>query len=171
MVLAVIIGLVIVASVLIFKVVQLKKQNSTDNSITASPNTIISFKTGYELTDLPVVTFYQGSNKYHFILDTGCSRSALNPAMLEKLQYIDTPHTNNYFGVDGHSIKSGIVAIELSYKDKKYGEYFQVLKDDSAFKALKQESGITVTGLLGNSFFERYKYLIDFSEMIAYSKQ
>lgn len=171
---AVIFSLVIIGSLIIgiWFYINEHKQPPTEHSLTASTTTPtpISFKRGYELTELPVVTFYQGSNRFHFVLDTGCSMSTLNPAMLEKLEYIETPHKQSYFGIDGKSICTSIVAVELTYQDKTYGEYFQVMKSDEAFKTIKKESGVTITGLLGSSFFERYKYLIDFSEMIAYSK-
>jgi hypothetical protein len=36
--------------------------------------------------------------------------------------------------------------------------------------ALKEEYGVTVHGLLGTGFFTKYKYILDFNEMIAYSK-
>ena len=40
-----------------------------------------------------------------------------------------------------------------------YSEKFQVVDMSSAFNAIKQDTGVTIHGILGNSFFENYGYL------------
>ena len=39
-----------------------------------------------------------------------------------------------------------------------------------AFKKIKDGNGATIHGLIGNSFMQKYKYVLDFDEMVAYSK-
>ena len=34
---------------------------------------------------------------------------------------------------------------------------------------MKKEYGVTIHGLLGTGFFQKYKYVLDFNEMVAYS--
>ena len=39
---------------------------------------------------------------------------------------------------------------------------------ENAFSTIEQESGIKLHGILGNRFFEKYRYILDFKELIAY---
>ncbi len=40
----------------------------------------------------------------------------------------------------------------------------------NAFNTLKQDTGVTIHGILGNTFFEKYGYVIDYKDFIAYAK-
>ena len=57
----------------------------------------------------------------------------------------------------------------IVYKDKEYQEDFQVIDLSKAFGVIKSESGVNLHGILGNSFFQKYKYVINFDELIVYS--
>ena len=35
---------------------------------------------------------------------------------------------------------------------------------------VKAESGVNMVGIIGNEFFRKYKYVLDFDELVAYSK-
>ena len=61
------------------------------------------------------------------------------------------------------------VGLILSYKDKEYSDTFRVLDMSKSFDSLKRDYGVTVHGLLSSSFFERYKYILDYNELVAYS--
>ena len=41
---------------------------------------------------------------------------------------------------------------------------------NTVFTSIKNETGVTLHGLIGNSFMQKYKYVLDFDEMVAYSK-
>ena len=34
----------------------------------------------------------------------------------------------------------------------------------------KNDHGVTMVGILGNNFLEKYKYVLDFADFIAYQK-
>jgi hypothetical protein len=59
--------------------------------------------------------------------------------------------------------------MELGYINNKFISNFQVTNMDKAFDCIKQESGVMIHGILGTAFFEKYKYIIDFEKLIAYS--
>ena len=52
----------------------------------------------------------------------------------------------------------------------KYTGNFQVVDMTAAFDSVKAETGVTIVGILGNDFFQNYKYVLDYNTMIAYSK-
>lgn len=132
---------------------------------------VMSFKESMDLTDLPVITFYNGGNKYNFLLDTGANLSIIDASILSSLYYEELPYVGNVFGMEGIKVEVPYVRILLEYKGKYYEESFQVLDMSTAFGHVKAESGVTISGVLGNKFFKTYKYILDFDSLIAYSKK
>ena len=131
---------------------------------------VISFKESLYLTDLPIITLKQGNNKINFLLDTGSSKSVILPSICEILEYEDTGHSGTIYGMEGNVVDTKYINIDLMYNCITYTEQFQVLDMSNAFNQLKQSTGVTVHGILGNSFFEKYGYVIDFQELVAYGK-
>lgn len=130
--------------------------------------TKISFKEGLDLTELPIVTFYQGNKKLHFLLDTGSNISYINKDVLDTIEAEDLNSSSNTFGVEGSGIETRHYIIEIGYKDQLFKEEFGAVDLTSAFKAIERDSGIKLHGIIGNRFFEKYKYILDFKELIAY---
>ena len=73
--------------------------------------------------------------------------------------------------MEGNKINVSYIKASLIYKDKTYEENFQVVDMTASFNAVKAESGVTLSGILGNSFFKKYQYVLDFNSLIAYSKK
>lgn len=131
----------------------------------------ISFKTAMELLELPVITFYVGDKKLHFLLDTGSNKSIINTKVLNFIPYEDTHEKSKLFGLEGNVQETSYVNIDLLYNDKSFPTKFQSVDMSNAFRTIKKENGVTLHGILGTEFFNNYKYVIDFNELIAYSKK
>ena len=58
----------------------------------------------------------------------------------------------------------------ITRKDKSFTGIFGIVNLDTAFKDVKDQSGVQLHGILGNDFFTKYKYVLDFVELIAYNK-
>lgn len=129
----------------------------------------MSFRETMDLTGLPIVTFRQGENKFNFVLDTGAYSSIIDSRVLDKLQYTELEGKSIGYGIDGKEHHMDIVGIVLTYKDKDYSDAFRVLDMTASFDALKRDYGVTVHGLLSSAFFERYKYVLNYNELVAYS--
>jgi hypothetical protein len=131
----------------------------------------ISFREAMDLVELPVITFYNNGKKFNFLLDTGSTHSHINKAVLDCFKYETTQEMLEVMGMEGNKVTNEICQITLSYKDKEFENLFSITDLEEAFNALKAESGVQVHGILGCGFFEKYKYVLDFKEMIAYSKK
>lgn len=129
----------------------------------------MSFREAMDLTGLPIVTFKQGDKKFNFILDTGAYSSLIDSRVLCDLDYTPIKGSSVGYGIDGKEHTMERVGIVLSYKDKNYSDVFRVLDMTTSFDSFKRDFGVTVHGLLSSSFFERYKYVLDYKELIAYS--
>lgn len=128
----------------------------------------ISFKESIDLVDLPIITFKNNGKKFHFLLDTGANFSTLDSSSLKELSYLSLEDTGVYSGIDGKEAESSFVMMDISYKDKIYTDMFQVIDLEAAFNSIKTESGIKLHGIIGNSFFQKYKYVLNFDELVAY---
>ena len=130
----------------------------------------MSFRESMNLTELPVVTFYNGTNKLNFLLDTGSNMCVINSKILESLNYTRLNEKGTVHGMEGNIVDTEYVSMNFTHNDIPYTSVFQVMDMQNAFDIVKQESGVTIHGILGNKFFEEYKYVLDFKELIAYIK-
>lgn len=130
----------------------------------------MSFKESMNLTELPIVTFYNGSTKLNFLLDTGANLCVINSRIIDSLNYKKLDEKGSVFGVEGNSVDIDYISMDFTYNNKSYSSSFQVVDMQEAFDRIKQESGVTIHGILGSKFFEEYKYVLDFKELIAYTK-
>lgn len=131
----------------------------------------MSFQNSMDLAELPVVTFRQGDKKINFLLDTGSNNCIIDSNILKNIDHKMLDVETNILGLEGNAQKTGVCTIKITYKDKEY-EYPYVIQDMSAaFDSIKKETGVTVNGMLGSKFFNEFKYVLDFDELIAYSKE
>lgn len=131
----------------------------------------MSFKEAMDLVELPVVTFYNGDKKFNFLLDTGATVSVIDSNVLDNFPHEKAEATGVLWGMEGNKVNVSYIKASLMYRDKLYEEDFQVVDMSASFSAVKAESGVTLSGILGNSFFKKYQYILDFNSLIAYSKK
>ena len=130
----------------------------------------MSFMESMNLTELPVVTFYQEDKKFNFLLDTGSSDCIIDSNILDQIAHEESDLQSNLFGLEGKRRLVKACRICLSYKGGQY-EYDYLISDmKDAFTNIKQTTGVTLHGILGSKFFNTYKYILDFDRLIAYSK-
>ena len=95
----------------------------------------------------------------------------INKATEEALES-ETVDTNvSIFGLDGIVNNTHVKRISFNYKNRKFEEDFQVVDMSKTIRIIKKTKGVTIHGLIGNGFMQKYKYVLDFKEMIAYSKK
>ncbi len=142
------------------------------NKILGKPKDVMSFMESMNLVDLPIVTFFQGNNRFNFLLDTGSSGSIIDKHVLSKMNYkIIKENTSTLMGMDGIKHDVNTCEITVFYKDREYTSDYLIQDMSSPFESIKQASGVTVHGIIGSKFFNKFKYILDFNELIAYSKQ
>ena len=158
-----IVGVVILVLVIVFII-------NTIDDIRKRNNSKISFKEAMALVELPVVTFYNGDTKLNFLLDTGSNVSYINSSIIPLLVHEKTDKEMNTIGIEGNKVSNQFCKMSVTYKNQVFEEEFSIADLDEAFGVVKQESGVQIHGILGSKFFERYKYVLDFKELIAYIK-
>lgn len=131
---------------------------------------VISFRQGFDLTNVPIVTLYQGEKRFNFILDTGSTHSIIDGNILDTIEHRMLEDMTDSYGIEGNRVQNNMCEISLFYKDREYKCDYVVCDMKKAFDNVKKESGVTLHGLIGSIFFNKYRYVLDFAELIAYSK-
>ena len=135
---------------------------------------IMSLKESLDLTGIPIVTFTQENVKYNFLLDTGSDISYINSKIVDNsaIKFEATDYKLAGFisagGLSSSDIK--IIDIPFEYKRTSFKESFAVLDLTESFAQIKEENGVTLHGILGNTFFTKYGYILDFKELKFYTK-
>ena len=120
---------------------------------------------------MPVVTFYQGDKKFNFLLDTGSNYSHISKEAAKEIQGKTMEAQAKVSGI-GEGTTSGVCRTTLSYKGVNYDIDLSITDHlTDAFAAIKTETGVQVHGLIGNQFFQKHKYVLDFEELVAYTKK
>ena len=130
----------------------------------------ISFKESMDLTELPVITFMSDNTKLNFLLDTGSNTSFINESMVKSLNCKMLNTVSEVVGLEGKKIKNDNCELQIKYKNYEFNAQFSIINLDESFNLIKQESGVQIHGILGSLFFQKYKYVIDFKSLIAYTK-
>ena len=130
----------------------------------------MSFREAMDLVELPVVTFYNKDTKLNFLLDTGSDLSYINKSILPSLEYKEVNESRNIISVGGNSQTLGCCDMTVTYRNQKFIDRFYIGDLDEAFRAIKAETGVQIHGILGSKFFTKYKYILDFESLVAYSK-
>lgn len=159
-VISVILGVIIIGGIVNVIVSKIGKYNS-----------ILSFKESMDLTELPIITMYSGNKKLNFLLDTGSNNSVINSSELINITYAPVNAVIDTVGLNGTVEQSPICEIDLYYKKNKFLEEFVVIDMNESFASIKKENGVILHGILGSKFLEKYKYVLDFKELIAYIKK
>lgn len=133
-------------------------------------NSKMSIKESMDLVNLPVVTFENNGNKYNFIIDTGANDSIINESC-EDILVTPNKTKNTVQGITGDEQKCHTVSIEFTYKNTTFDTIFNVVNLKELFDSIKESYGVTVHGILGTNFLDKYNYVIDFKDYIIYRKK
>lgn len=131
----------------------------------------MSFQNSMDLADTPVVTLYQGEKKINFILDTGATACIIDSTYLKELNYEKLDTIVNNRGIEGNISQCKTCSLKISYKNKHYKVPCLIQDLSRTLGKLKEETGVTVHGILGTNFFNAFNYVLDFEKYIAYSKE
>lgn len=137
----------------------------------------LSFSKTFKKTGTPIVTLKDREGKsFNFLVDTGSNLSHLKLGIInsfadaEKVKLVDSkgnemPH-QTITTANGEIIPDEYYRVTLFKENKMFTEVFEVFDVGSAF----DDWGVEIHGILGNTFFEKYKYVIDFKDKKMYIK-
>lgn len=140
------------------------------NKIMGKPEDIMSFQAAFDLTTMPIVTFKQGDRKFNFLLDTGSNSCVIDSNVLDNIDHTLIDNNDEIVGLEGN--KKAVKACSITLYFNKRGYTYNYLINDlkKTFSYIKKNTGVTLHGIIGSNFFNKFRYVLDFAELIAYSK-
>lgn len=137
----------------------------------SKPSDKMSFREAMDLAELPVVTFYQGTEKFNFLLDTGSNHSHISVEAAERLKGTPMVGSESVQGVGGATVIDRAINATIEYKSKSYEVLLLVGEHlTDTFRTIKETTGVQVHGIIGSGFLSDNRYILDFDELIAYSR-
>ena len=120
---------------------------------------------GLPQVGLPLLIVKAQVKSLCFLLDTGSNINVLDKRVAEFFQLSGGTVRQQQFGIDGELRTSNIVEFSFSLEEREYKADFSVMDLSSAFGKVEEESGIQIHGLLGCSFMEQQKWVLDFENL------
>lgn len=134
----------------------------------------VSFSKGFKSPNIPLATFHQGDKDLTFLLDTGSEYNVTNKKVLSEVSHTmlnNGQNTHSLAGVGGTEDVS-VCSIKFSCGNEEYTENFLVSSSiDAAIESIRREHGITIHGILGSVFLKEHNIVMDFNNLMAYSKR
>lgn len=126
---------------------------------------IISLQVSIFKVGLPLLIVKAQAQNLCFLLDTGSNINVLDKRVAEFFQLSGGTAQQQQFGIDGELRTSNIVEFSFFLEEREYKADFSVMDLSSAFGKEEEESGIQIHGLLGCSFMEQQKWVLDFEKL------
>lgn len=118
--------------------------------------------------ELPLILVKAQAKNLCFLLDTGSNINVLDRRVAEFFQLSKSLIRQKQFGIDGTLQTSAVVEMTFSLEEHEYKADFSVMDLSSAFGKVEEESGIQIHGLLGCSFMEQQKWVLDFEKLCLF---
>ena len=124
---------------------------------------------GLPQVGLPLLIVKAQAKNLCFLLDTGSNINVLDRRVAEFFQLSGGTAKQRQFGIDGELQTTDVVELAFSLEEQEYKANFSVMDLSSAFGKVEEESGIQIHGLLGCSFMEQQKWILDFERLCLYT--
>ena len=127
---------------------------------------------GLSKTGLPLIVVKIFDYELCLFLDTGSNRNIIDHRIYDhfkdKLKPSET--SSEVFTLNGAA--AGItIAVPFSFENQDYQEPFICTEQTEAFDRIYEESSIQIHGILGNRFFLKHGWILDFEKIIVSSNQ
>ena len=123
----------------------------------------------FQHLSLPLLIVKAQAKNLCFLLDTGSNINVLDRRVAEFFQLSGGTAKQRQFGIDGKLRTTDVVELAFSLEEQEYKANFSVMDLSSAFGKVEEESGIQIHGLLGCSFMEQQKWILDFEKLCLYT--
>ena len=120
---------------------------------------------GLPQVGLPLLIVKAQAKHLCFLLDTGSNINVLDKRVAEFFQLSGRTTQQQQFGIDGTLQTTEVVEMTFSLEEREYKADFSVMDLSSAFGKVEDETGIQIHGLLGCSFMEQQKWILDFENL------
>ena len=133
-------------------------------------NSTLKFKIQNTLQNVgvPIIALYNNNKRFNFLIDSGANLSLIDSNILDEIECDYLDNTGTMYGIGGNVVKVTYVRMPLFIEDSIFTEDFQVTDLGPTFHRIEKNNGVRIHGVLGNSFFDTYNGIINYSKYIFY---
>ena len=158
--------LLMICILIVVTIVIYKKRNTMSFTV--------PFDGSVDLTGMPIITMNSNNHVLYMLLDSGCSMNAIDKSIVT---HIDSAMVKNNekkvaIAMNGTIVYDKMSKVTLSCCNKYFSDYFVITDFSIVNKKLEERYGkkFKIDGILGVSFFNKYKYILDFNKNFLYIK-
>lgn len=130
-----------------------------------------SFRKGFIAPNLPIVTVQHNDLRLNLLIDSGSDNNVIDQTVLTQIKYGKPTHigATHLTGVGGTQT---VEACSFSFQcgAETYTEDFLVTDFQMQFGMIEDCHGIQLHGMLGTEFMRKNNIVLDFSNLVAYTK-
>ena len=128
----------------------------------------INIKKALETTGFPLILVENNDYIAYFLIDTGAGSNLINSRVINDFKYTPIEGEASIVDVNGNNQEGKFVKFDFKYKDKHVmSDIFQV-HEAVGLDRIFCNTDITVIGILGNPFLQKYGCVLDYSDLIIY---
>jgi len=126
---------------------------------------------GLSKTGLPLIVVKLFDYELCLLLDTGSNRNIIDHRIYDhfkdRLKLSET--SDEVFTLNGTA--AGItIDVPFCFEENDYQEPFLCTENTDAFDKIQEEAGIQIHGILGNHFFLKHGWVLDFERIEVYKQ-
>ena len=126
---------------------------------------------GLSKTGLPLIVVNIFEQNICLMLDTGSNRNIIDYRIYDhfKDRLTSSETSSEVFTLNGTA--AGItIDVPFNFESQDYQEPFMCTEQTDAFDKIYDESGIQIHGILGNNFFLKHGWVLDFEKIEVYKR-
>jgi len=128
---------------------------------------------GLHKAGLPLIVVNMFDNNVCLLLDTGSNQNIIDERVYEHFNGKHPEKEPSKQSLTSHGVITGgtTINIPFTFENQDYIEPFESLTIfEEAFEKIYEESGIQVHGILGNHFFLKHGWVLDFEQIKVYKQ-
>ena len=130
-------------------------------------------KHDFNKSGMPIIEVKINKVPYKFMLDSGANINVLDKRVFDILNISkeDTKKSGGFTTASGELDSNVFKAdIGFKYKNTSFKEEFEVIDMSGPFDTIESRDGVKINGILGSTFFNKYKWNIDFENLVVWTK-
>lgn len=127
-----------------------------------------SFAMDMNITDMIILRTTVENMRCVFIVDTGAATSTIDNKIISKTSLQTTPSTTKLYGLNGNLETLEMINLPFTFDNKFFTQEMYVADLSYISQKIKEDTGLTVHGILGTDFLREYKVNLNFQNSKFY---
>ena len=127
---------------------------------------------GLHKAGLPLIVVNIFDHDICLMLDTGSNQNIIDDRIYEHFRdrLSTSESSGEILSLTGVTTRGIILNLPFTFENQEYIEPFVCSNTSESFEKIENESGIRIYGILGNHFFLKHGWILDFDKVTVYKQ-